>query len=90
MERSYPYKAWILMPSFKPVEVEFVEQYISFVEDYGDRAEKGKIYRRDEIFASKQLALNGGYLRLEKHRAQIAKLQAGYDKKLAALKKAEK
>jgi hypothetical protein len=89
MERSYPYKGWILMPSFKPVEVEFVEQYTSFGNDYGDRTEKGKVYRRDEIFAGKQLALNGGHLRLEKHRAQIAKLQLGHDKKLAALKKAE-
>lgn len=89
MERSYPYKAWILMPSFKPVEVEFVEQYKSFSEDYGDLTNKRKVVRRDEIFPTKQDAINGGHLRLRRHRAQIAKLQAGHDKKLEALKKAE-
>ena len=91
MERIYPYKAWILMPSFKPVEVEFTEHYPGWGgEDYGDKTASGKVVRRDEIFAGKALAITGGHLRLEKHRAQIAKLQLGHDKKLEALKKAEK
>ena len=90
MERSYPYKAWILMPSFKPAEVEFTEHYPGWSgEDYGCKTASGKVVRRDEIFASRALAINGGRLRLEKHRAQIAKLQLEHDKKLAALKKAE-
>jgi len=90
MERSYPYKAWILMPSFKPVEVEFVQEYRSFSESYGDVTDKGKIVRKDEIFASKEAAISAGHARLVKHRAQIAKLQLGHDKKLEVLKKAEK
>lgn len=86
--RTYPCKGWILMPSFKPVEVEFVEKYKSLGDDYGDMTAKQKIVRRDEIFNTKEAALDGGHARLERHRAQIAKLQAGHDKKLAALKKA--
>ena len=90
MEISYAYKAWILMPSFKPMEVEFVKQYEAFGgQDYGDLTTKGKIMRRDEIYATKSEAIKIGYERLEKSRAQIAKLQLGHDKKLAALKKAE-
>ena len=91
MERSYPYKAWILLPSFKPVEVEFVKTYEAFGgQDYGDLTDKGKIMRRDEIHASKSEAIKVGHERLAKSRAQIAKLQLGHDKKLEALKKAEK
>lgn len=89
MNRSYPYKAWILMPSFKPVEVEFVRNYETFGGDYGDVKDGGKIVRRDEIYPSKDAAISGAHERLAKHRAQIAKLQLGHDKKLAALKKAE-
>lgn len=89
MERSYPYKAWVLMPSFKPAEVELVKKYESYsFLDYGDLTATGKCYQRGEIYATKEDALTGGHLRLEKSRAQIAKLQAGHDKKLAALKKA--
>jgi len=87
--RTYPYKAWILMPSFKPVEVEFVRCYESFSNiDYGDLTAKGKCVQRLDIYPTKEAALEGGHARLEKHRAQIAKLQLGHDKKLAVLKKA--
>jgi len=87
---QYPYKAWILMPSFKPVEVEFVKQYEAFGErDYGDVTNKGKLMRRDEIHATKSEAIKVGHERLAKSRAQIDKLQLGHDKKLEALRKAE-
>jgi hypothetical protein len=79
------------MPSFKPVEVEFVKQYEAFGgEDYGDLTVKGKIMRRDEIHPTKDVAINVGHERLAKSRAQIAKLQMGHDKKLEALEKARK
>lgn len=87
--RTYPYKAWILMPSFKPVEVSFVKAYSSFSGyDYGDITSAGKTCAVNDIHATKEAAMEVGHARLEALRGKIERMQLGHDKKLAALKKA--
>ncbi|NPS81517.1 hypothetical protein [Pseudomonas aeruginosa] len=68
-ERTYPYKAWILQPSFKPKEVELVKPYVGWGAHYGDETASKKVYRLDEIFPSKkkkQLKKAGGASRNRK------------------------
>lgn len=88
-ERTYPYKAWVLQPSFKPKEVELVEHYGSWRgDDYGDMTASKKIYRRDEIFASKAEAIEEGWRRVEKQEADLGKKQESLNKKKTELTKA--
>lgn len=86
---NYPYQAWVLQPSFKPVEVTIASKYSSFGSvDYGDVSDSGKLYHRSEICKSLEDAIALGRSKLEATRNRIAKLQASHDKKLAALNKA--
>lgn len=87
-ERTYPYTAWVLQPSFKPKEVELVKHYTSFGgTDYGDETASKKVYRLDEIFASKADAIAEGWRRVEKQQSDLEKRQESLDKKKAALTK---
>lgn len=89
MERTYPYKAWTLLPSFKPVEVELVGRYASYShQDYGDRTAKGKVYALGDIFLSKENAIAAGWLRIEKQASNLAKSLETLEKKRVALRKA--
>lgn len=88
-QRTYPYAGWVLLPSFKPVEVTFVSAYKSFSnEDYGDNSQSGKLYGRSEIFPSKAAAILEGHARLEKQQADLDKKQIKINKRRAALEKA--
>jgi hypothetical protein len=88
-ERSYPYKAWTLMPSFKPVEVEFREKYASWsFQDYGDVTTTGKLVARVDIFPTKDAAIAGGWERIHAQEAVLEKRMAAISKKRAALAKA--
>ncbi len=87
--RTYPYAGWVLLPSFKPVEVTFVSAYKSFSnEDYGDNSQDGKLYGRSDIFDSKSAAIQEGYARLKKQQADLDKKQININKRRAALEKA--
>jgi hypothetical protein len=99
--RTYPYKAWVLMPSFKPVEIEFVgacddDEYCEDGEgrpvdaDPADITSGSKIYRLHEIYTTKQAAIAAGRALLVRMREAIEKLLVNLDKKSAALNKASK
>lgn len=79
-ERTYPYTAWVLLPSFKPKSVELVKKYKSYTADYGDLTEAGKLYSLSELFPSKREAVEAGWLRVDKQKTDL-------DKKLESLKK---
>lgn len=90
-KRTYPYKGWILMPSFKPVEVEFVKLYASYsMLDYGDITSTEKTVRREDIFSTKDVAIDVGRERLRKQQATLDERQATIYKRLNTLTKASK
>jgi hypothetical protein len=87
--RTYPYKAWVLMPSFKPVEVEFKEAYSSYgaVRDY-DISAKERAYHISEIFPSKEAAIAAGWVRIHAQEEALTKKAANLLKKREVLAKA--
>lgn len=90
-ERTYPYKAWALMPSFKPVEVELVECYGSWGRymEY-DKTAKGKSYHfARDLFPTKAAAIAFGRQVVNQQRDDIAKRLERINKRAAALDKAE-
>ena len=87
--KVYPYKAWILQPSFKPVEVTFTNPYVSYsYPDYGDLTDSGKIVVRQDIYESKESAISAGREKIVKQQSDLDKKQENIHKKHAALNKA--
>ena len=91
-ERTYPYKAWALMPSFKLVEVELVECYGSWGRNMDwDRASNGKVYNVErDLYPSKPDAIAAGRKKLDEQSADIAKRLERISKRAAAPDKAER
>lgn len=90
--RTYPYAAWVLMPSFKPKQVELVKAYGSWggePADY-DLTSEGKPYHPTELHSSQANAIAAGRLSLERQRIDLDKKLANLAKKHTALDKAEK
>lgn len=85
---EFPYTGWVLMPSFTPKEVTFVNQYRSIFGDRYHRAESGKRYATSEIFKSKTEAICAGHERLRVQQAALVKKQENINKRQAVLKKA--
>jgi len=87
--KTYPYKAWVLQPSFKPKEVTFVEQALAYgIEDYGCVSETGKWYRRDQIHATKTDAIIFGHSEVRRMQDDLKKKLDSLEKKREALAKA--
>ena len=89
MSRTYPFKAWVLMPSFKPVEVEIVSEYRSWNKEVYHQTAKQKTYTGSDLFGSKDEAICAGRKRLADQEADLAKRAENIAKKRAALDKAE-
>ena len=88
---TFPYTAWRLMPSLKPVQVEIVQPYGDYLErhDYHLDA-NGKVYHAaTELFATKQAAIAAGSVLLAALRERHRKLGDQIQKKTVALAKAE-
>ena len=85
---KYPRTFWRLLPSFKPAEVVIAKVENSFDQPFLV-SETGKWFRPSELYETRDAAIRGGYQSLEDQQANVAKLQAGIDKKRAALRKAE-
>ncbi len=83
---SFPYTAWVLMPSFKPVEVTFVEEkWASW-----HATAQGKRYHANNIHPTKAAAIAWGLADLARQQATIDKKQENLNKRRAALEKASK
>lgn len=79
----FPYKGWVLTPSFKPVEVTlFREVYSEF-----HVAENGKWHIKDDICDTKDIAIEMGKSKLERQQAAICKRQEALNKRKANLEK---
>lgn len=80
--RAYPYKAWVLKPSFKPVEETFVKPYGSWSDtDYGDFTADGKLYSVGAIFPTREAAIAWGLDDLVKQQVTLNKRLATVAKK---------
>lgn len=89
MSKSYPYQAWVLTPSFAPKEVTIVEP--SFWSTHGwVPTISGKHYHESEVFDSKELAIKGGWSRLEDQETAIQKKIDSINKKKSVLTKHSK
>lgn len=89
MSKSYPYQAWFLTPSFSPKEVTIVEP------GRWDAAEwrstnTGKRYYEKDVFDRKELAIQGGWSRIEEQEAAIQKKLDNINKKKSTLTKHSK
>lgn len=88
--RTYPYDAWVLKPSFKPVKVTLVKPYVSFNgQDYGDVVDSGMNYRLSELFPTIHEAIAAGRYRLFNEEAKAIDKLDSIKKRRAVLDKAE-
>ena len=82
----FPYKGWVLSPSFKPVERTIVGP------SYSPRwhtTESGKQYHISDIFPTKEAAIADGRIKIAAQMADVKKREANVLKRQAALDKAE-
>lgn len=81
---TYPYTAWTLQPSFKPVEVQIVRNYHGTWE----QTDSGKTIMAAALFPTKEAAIADGWKRVEEMQAALDKRTENLRKKRAALNKA--
>lgn len=90
IKRKYPYKAWVLQPSFKPVEVTLVKSAYTHSYTDWDETDKGKSIHIQLLHPSKAAAIAAGRQQLIAQADDLAKRKERLDKRCAALDKAEK
>jgi hypothetical protein len=86
-DRTYPYTAWTLQPSFKPVKVKIVGPYGNG--RFWDRSDAGKDFAIESLFATKADAIASGRSRLADQQTLLDKKAANIAKRYTALDKAE-
>lgn len=86
MSRTYPFTAWVLMPRYKPVEVEFVSS--SWNPEWS-RTETGKRVHCKDHWHTRAEAIAVGRQRLDEQEAKLHKSLEKLAKGRAALDKAE-
>lgn len=84
---EFPYKAWVLTPSFALKEVTIVREHW-WASKYRETG-GGKAYRVDGLYPTKSAAIRAGRELVEKRRQDLAKRQQRIDRLSAALDKAE-
>ncbi len=89
-KRTYPYTAWMLQPSFKPVEVTIVAAAWPESPAYSnwEHTDKKKAVNLSDLFFSKSEAIDDGWERIKKQQADLDKKQENLNKRRAALEKA--
>lgn len=88
-QRIYPRKVWVLMPSYKPVEIVVYKKYESWSDtDYGDITVKGKLYDVEKMHPTKQDAIAAGLKIIELAQTDLDKRAIALTKKRDALIKA--
>ena len=85
---TYPFNAWVLTHAYKLKEVTIEKAYYSSYPDY-HVSDTNKIYREDELYPSKSVAILAGRQILAGQRKTLAKRLKTINKKQEALYKAE-
>ncbi|WP_085638046.1 MULTISPECIES: hypothetical protein [unclassified Pseudomonas] len=83
-DQQYPFKSWVLTPSFAPKEVELVAA--SHYSDYHHTA-ANKYYHQSELYASKRVAIEAGWRKLDEQQNTLKKRADAIAKKKATLTK---
>lgn len=86
-DRTYPYTAWTLTPSFKPKPVTLVSCYAAYAETW-DVSESEKSYHVADLFPTKDAAIAAGWESIHEQEAKLARMRDSLDKKRTALAKA--
>ena len=89
-KRSYPYKAWTLLPSFRPVEVEIVELAWNDWGSYAhwDQTAKGKTYDSTKLHATKDAAIAAGHIALNEQAKKLEQMAQKLEKRRLTLHEA--
>lgn len=85
---KFPYQGWVLMPSFAPKELTFVDTAWA-TGDWHVSKGSSKYYGVNEIYQNKAEAIAAGREKLIKLRADLEKRRTTIEKRQAALDKAE-
>jgi hypothetical protein len=86
--QEYPYKAWVLTASFKPIEVCLVADVLNDGVDYGDQTDTGKVFKHADLFDTKYAAIAFGWEKLKAMAEALNKKQLFINKKSIRLNKA--
>lgn len=84
MDRTYPFTAWRLMPSFEPVQIEIVRQYSDLHPEWLYDA-NGRIYIDSTLFSTKDEAVADGRSRVEAMVKKYHSLGQSIEKRSRAL-----
>lgn len=84
-EKEYPFKAWVLTPSFAPKEIELVEGSTT-VAGYHITA-SNKYYHESQLFETKRNAVADGWIKISEQQSALDKRVQGIAKKKATLTK---
>lgn len=83
---DYPFTAWRLMPSFKPVEQVITGRWFG---SHYKAGKKNALVDPRDLFDSKAACIACGTERLDEQQARITKQQVTLDKRRATLEKAK-
>ena len=87
-EKTYPYRAWVLQPSFKPVQIEIVAEYSSWGGHTWEQSATKKLYNSKELHESEEAAIAYGWKEVERIQTNLDQRHENLRKKRAALNKA--
>lgn len=87
---NYPYTAWVLLPSMNPKEVTIVSAAYEHSYPEWEKSQSGKLYHKDQLFASKALAVDAGWTKLALREEAMRKQGHIIHKQRANLTKASK
>ncbi|TKD30029.1 hypothetical protein [Azotobacter chroococcum] len=85
-EKTYPYTAWVLLPSFKPK----LETFVCHASYGHEEVQTGKWYLPDAIYETKAKAIAAGREKIKTQLADLEKRREKLNKKIASLDKAER
>lgn len=90
MSEQLPFKAYVLMPSFKIKEVEVLRNCGRWSPDYYQISGSTKYYHMTDLFSSHEVALRAGNEKIKMAEANLLKRRETIDKKKANLAKEQK
>lgn len=88
MNRTYPYKAWVILPAGGLREIELVKNAGIWSDGDWDEIESGKLYHIQDLYPTRGAAIAKGLAKLVEQEAAVRKRLAAIDKKRAALQRA--
>jgi hypothetical protein len=86
-DRTYPYTAWVLTPSYNVKQIEVTKCY-GYPHREHDVSSTGKLYHISDLYKSRGDAIRAGFDRCDAQQVDLRKRQERLDKRFGALEKA--